>query len=489
MTLLEEAQRVADEFEFTSEQLKTAVVEFRRCMDLGLKNNDEAMTMIPTFVSDVPNGTEKGTFLALDIGGTNLRVCSIHLQGDGTFHLVQSKSAIPKAMMIGSSHDLFAFIAERIESFIREHHEDKFDCTEPEHMLQLGFTFSFPVNQTAVNKGVVLRWTKGFNIPDAVGVDVVDLLQRAIDAKSLPVKVAALVNDTVGALMARAYAAPKGTETLIGAIFGTGTNGAYVENMENVHKLEKAEHQTPTMVINTEWGAFDNAMRVLPATPYDNALDHASVNPGYQMYEKRISGMFLGEIFRQAIISLTTASDPGMGGASLFNGEASKQLNLPFSLDTSVLSAISEDESPDLATVKKVVQEQLGVSAGLEATETLQAVQLVSRAIGRRAARLSAIALCAIISASARLSSANPTAKVDIGVDGSVVEFYPNFELMIREAMREVLGEEKEGRVTFGLAKDGSGVGAALCALMARKQQEMGIKYSADELLQEKAQA
>lgn len=34
---------------------------------------------------------------------------------------------------------------------------------------ELGFTFSFPIDQKAINAGTLIRWTKGFNIPETVG--------------------------------------------------------------------------------------------------------------------------------------------------------------------------------------------------------------------------------------------------------------------------------------------------------------------------------
>jgi hypothetical protein len=49
----------------------------------------------------------------------------------------------------------------------------------------------------------------------------------------------------------------------LGAIFGTGTNGAYVEDLGAVTKLKKKSNldaSTGKMIINTEWGAFDNAV-------------------------------------------------------------------------------------------------------------------------------------------------------------------------------------------------------------------------------------
>ena len=61
--------------------------------------------------------------------------------------------------------------------------------------LHLGLTFSFPVEQSALDKGVLLTWTKGFSAKNAVGKDVVQLLQDAFDRKHLHVKCSALVND------------------------------------------------------------------------------------------------------------------------------------------------------------------------------------------------------------------------------------------------------------------------------------------------------
>ena len=41
--------------------------------------------------------------------------------------------------------------------------------------------------------------------------------------------------------MARSYTSPGKTGTLIGAIFGTGTNGAYVEKLEKVKKMKEID--------------------------------------------------------------------------------------------------------------------------------------------------------------------------------------------------------------------------------------------------------
>lgn len=453
--------------------------------------------------------------MAVDLGGTNFRVCSIQLHGNTTFSLTQTKVPIPRDLMVAkTSKELFSFLAKQIESFLKMHHGEHYyghmekrkhgkSYTDDE-IFSLGFTFSFPVHQEAINKGTLIRWTKGFDIADAVGKDVCALLQEEIDLLQLPVKVAALVNDTVGTLMARSYTSPGKVGTLLGAIFGTGTNGAYVEKLDRIKKLDKskADYDTSTgeMIVNTEWGSFDNELAVLPTTPYDRDLDSESVNPGIQMFEKRISGMFLGEILRRAILAMVKDpavplfSDDSSGFNDLHsttNIEPNSAIYTQWGLDTSFLSTAHGDTSPGLRLTRQALDREVGISAVSE--EDAEAVKIVASAIGKRAARLSAVAMGAVVIASGKLDhhhevgpvtvndtedAAAVTADddddpaIDIGVDGSLVEFYPGFEEYVREALREIpeIGVKGEKRIRIGIAKDGSGVGAALIALVAEKQ-------------------
>lgn len=61
--------------------------------------------------------------------------------------------------------------------------------------IPLALTFSFPVEQTALDSGTLLTWTKGFSAKNAIGKDVVRLLQDAFDSKHIHVRCVALVND------------------------------------------------------------------------------------------------------------------------------------------------------------------------------------------------------------------------------------------------------------------------------------------------------
>lgn len=493
MALEAETKKIASLFEYGDDLVNNAVKEFQRQMTEGLERDGTSLSQIPTYVTGVPNGTEKGLYMAVDLGGTNFRVCSIQLNGDTTFNLTFTKVAIPKELMVAkTAQELFAFLAKQVELFLQTHHNDHFeahvrrrmtisspDGFRDEHVFRLGFTFSFPVQQVGINKGTLIRWTKGFDIPDAIGKDVCALLQDEIDKLHLPVKVAALVNDTVGTLMARSYSSPGKTSTVLGAIFGTGTNGAYVEKLENLKKPLEGDYDNSTgeMVINTEWGSFDNQLSVLPNTPWDIALDKVSTNPGIQMYEKRVSGMFLGEILRLIIIDLL--KNPGV---SLFKDEnsssndwksttnilASSSVYQQWGLDTAIMSVAAADNTPELSTLRGELETQLGIySAGLD---DAQAFKSLAYAVGRRAARLAAVAIAAIVLQTGKLTDpANKDEPIDIGVDGSLVEHYPYFRDMIYEALAKIdgIGEEGANRIRIGIAKDGSGVGAALIALVA----------------------
>ncbi len=136
--------------------------------------------------------TSQGISLAVDLGGTNLRVCSVDLHGDTSSTVLQSHLVIPRKLMTSpTSHELFSFIAQRIQDFLGNFHEASLDAArhDPSHaFFSLGFTFSFPAYQNGINSGVLLRWTKGFDIPEAVGQDVCHLLQLEIDRLQLPVK-------------------------------------------------------------------------------------------------------------------------------------------------------------------------------------------------------------------------------------------------------------------------------------------------------------
>lgn len=61
--------------------------------------------------------------------------------------------------------ELFGFIASALAKFIAGEGRNKLlDGKQRE----LGFTFSFPVRQTSIASGLLIKWTKAFAVDDAV---------------------------------------------------------------------------------------------------------------------------------------------------------------------------------------------------------------------------------------------------------------------------------------------------------------------------------
>lgn len=61
---------------------------------------------------------------------------------------------------------LFDYIATELAKFVAKEGQDF--QVPPGRQRELGFTFSFPVMQTSIASGNLIKWTKGFAIDDAV---------------------------------------------------------------------------------------------------------------------------------------------------------------------------------------------------------------------------------------------------------------------------------------------------------------------------------
>lgn len=178
---------------------------------------------LQTYVQDLPTGNEKGEFLALDLGGSNFRVLKLYLNTNNNFKMIQETYTCSKDLITGSGEKLFDYIANCLKQFVNIH---KIKSTSA---MPLGFTFSFPMSQSSIDSGKLLRWTKGFTCDGVVNEDIVQLLTKSINKiGDLNIKVYAILNDTVGTLMSCAWIQPK---TKIGLIIGTGCNSCYVEKV------------------------------------------------------------------------------------------------------------------------------------------------------------------------------------------------------------------------------------------------------------------
>lgn len=456
------AYRLADqrhEREKTLEALNLStkeLLEIKRIMrvemERGLKkrSHDEAtVKMLPTYVRSTPDGTERGDFLALDLGGTNFRVLLVRVR-NGMRRGVEMHNkiyTIPQDIMRGTGEELFDHIVHCIADFL-------------EYMgmkgvsLPLGFTFSFPCHQHSLDEGILLKWTKGFKASGCEGEDVVNLLKEAIHRREeFDLDVVAVVNDTVGTMMTCGYEDP---HCEMGLIVGTGSNACYMEEMRNVELVEGEEGR---MCINMEWGAFgDNDCLEDFRTEFDRAVDELSLNPGKQRFEKMISGMYLGEIVRNVLIDFTKRG-------LLFRGKISERLKTRGIFETKFLSQIESDRLA-LLQVRSILQH-----LGLDSTcDDSIIVKEVCTVVARRAAQVCGAGVAAVVD-KIRENRGLDFLKVTVGVDGTLYKLHPHFSTIMQKTVEEL---SPKCQVTFLQSEDGSGKGAALITAVACRIREAG---------------
>lgn len=249
-------------------------------------------------------------------------------------------------------------------------------------------------------------------------------------------------------MIASAYNDP---ETIVGAIFGTGCNAAYMDNVGSIRKLKTSLAGNTPMAVNCEYGAFDNARRVLPLTKYDETIDRESPRPGEQAFEKMSAGLYLGEIFRLVMCDL---HDKGL----VFKSQNATKL------DTAFLSAL-EDDPPSES--RGLFKDLLNIAI---TWEELKLAQRLAEIIAVRGARLCTCGVSAICRMKGVTSG-------HVAADGSVANKHPKFKARWAQAMGEVLDwprDRKDDPIIITSAEDGSGIGAAVISAMTVQRAKEG---------------
>ncbi|AWU77799.1 uncharacterized protein C5L36_0D05250 [Pichia kudriavzevii] len=467
-------EKLHKDFHVSTVSLHKIIDYFIEELDRGLQDGTDPLgiPMNVAWVMEYPTGDETGDYLALDMGGTNLRVVIVHLKGKGQMETDQAFYKLPDGIRtVKDRNVLFDFMAEKLDQFLKDKHPEGI----PENkVFPLGFTFSYPATQSRINSGVLQRWTKGFDIPGVEGEDVVPLLTEKLKERNVPIKIVALINDTCGTLVASRYVDPL---TEMGCIFGTGVNGAYYEKVSNITKYKgrfpKDIPEDSPMLINCEYGSFDNAHKVIPRTRFDITIDETSPRPGQQTFEKMTAGFYLGDLLRLTLLEAYTE------GITFEDAPAEfvKCLNTPQCIDASFLSRIELDESDDLVTAKKLFADEFKYPNAT--TDEVKFAKAAAQLISNRAARLS---ICGV----AAVCKKRGYKKCHIAADGSVYLKYPNFASRAAEGLADVFGwghemPQSEHPIRIVTALDGSGVGAAIIAALAHKREVAGLSLGLED--------
>ena len=373
----------------------------------------------------IPSGRERGRFVTLDLGGTNVRATVLDLPGDGLIRTLKTDSfRLPSTE--GSAGDLFRPIARFLGRLLDDGEE-----------YTLGFIFAFPMEQTGVRSGRLTKWTKEFAYTGVEGEDVVQLLEDAIrrESDAFPslrgLSVGALANDTVGVLAAGALLDPRCD---MGLIVATGMNLAVAISNESL--------------VNMECGNFDGVRAI--QTAYDVRLDDESDTEG-QLMEKMVSGRYLGEIVRLQIDDRSNRRDAFIGWQ-----DGNSAFRLPYAFTTEHMSDVAHD-NPDNLTATTMLLRSIGISE--PAVNDVRRLREMCIETAQRSARLIAMAIVA----TATYIDPNMEREHVVATDGSLFRGFPNYRTEVESGIRQLLGPRSE-RVQVAYVRDGSGLGAGVLA-------------------------
>ncbi|KAK0742492.1 hypothetical protein B0T21DRAFT_283114 [Apiosordaria backusii] len=446
-----------DKLRNLSQKLK---LEFRE----GLLSNPACM--LPSYHTELPTGDESGQYLAVDVGGSTLRVALVNLKG-------RDSSGCPESLIVSidtfsidndiralKGKAFFDWMAEKIHQTVAQ---DSKRGHSPDQPLLLGLSWSFPIEQPSPQVYLLSPMGKGFHAADGLlGQDLGQIIQSSCRALNLFVSLSAIVNDSSATLLSAAYSHP--STTTFGLILGTGVNiAAHLPintigaNKYRNHPKNAASH----VVVNTELGMFGGGS--LPLTKWDKLLKSAHPRPDFQPLEHLVSGYYLGEMCRLILVD-------AIASVGVFGGVVPPDLARPYSLDTKTLSLLEADPSPNLSTSLPLFH-TLHPSPSPPSPSDLHFLRSLASLVSTRSASILAASLHALHEINLESSSSSgqtptpptTTTTTTIAYSGSVIEHYPNY-LSHLQAYLDDLTSENNNNTKWELvpAKESSVLGAAV---------------------------
>lgn len=422
--------------------------------------------MLPSYNHKLPSGLEKGTYLALDVGGSTFRIALVELNGKQPnakhMRIVTMKSfKIDEKVRQRSGTEFFDWMAEKIELALAD---PKLQVNGTKS-FPMGLAWSFPVEQTSTRSANLLDMGKGFRATEGVlGQDLSELIMTPCRKRNLPVHMDSIVNDSSATLLSRAYEDPS---TRFAVILGTGFNISVhlpVSSLATTKYkgypqawLDEATH----VLVNTECSMFGK--NVFPTTRWDDHLNDTHVRPDFQPFEHMISGRYLGEIVRLIVVDAVHT-------AGLFSGEMPEKLSEPYTLDTGTIAAMEMDNSKHYSNATALFQQKHPLNKPPTYND-IHFIRQVSQLVSHRAAAFLATGIHALWALRIKSEGLTPmlAEHMSIGCNGSVIEKYPFFRELCQSHLDELTTASGAAAksITLEIAHESAifGAAVAVCCL------------------------
>ncbi|MBU2644159.1 hexokinase [bacterium] len=281
-------------------QLSEIALDFERKTAAGLARENQQIKCLPTF-TPLRKQPQNGRVFVLDLGGSNLRAGVVRCK-KGELELIAQSPKIKMPWQRNIPFDREQYLDIQANALANLNYREKAD---------LGYCFSYPAEPTPDRDVILLKWAKGIDVPGTLGKKMGRLLldHLAIRFPEITCSGVTVINDTVAALIGGM--GDLDATASIGLIAGTGTNMAAAIQPGDIPKLTADHRVSGLLPVNLESGNFSPAH----LTEWDEIVDHQSNNPGEQLFEKAVSGAYLGNLFKA--IYPDSVFNATLGGAEL----------------------------------------------------------------------------------------------------------------------------------------------------------------------------
>ncbi|KAJ8060367.1 hypothetical protein OCU04_010697 [Sclerotinia nivalis] len=488
-----------------------------------------------------PEKEKEGRYLAIDIGGSNLRAGFIELFGssieDDVILPGKINRLLEKSWQIGEDHksnnadELFVWIGKCISEVVQDG-VDKWGLQLPSE-LPMGVTMSFPMTQKTLSEAMLMSMGKGFAITTNLNLGQQLLKGYEISTASKPhlprIKITAIVNDSVATLIsfAHQHRHTPHQKASMGLIVGTGCNATIPLSISKLHstkhpsvilKSEDHKQKETKIIINTEWSINGTAPPLQTLnfiTKWDTILDANSEAPGFMPFEYMTGGKYLGELGRLIILDYFTT-----------------QLQLPLetiplvlrkrnALDASVLAKVGREDQL-CQPIDLAMPFPIDPNSGKQKKWTPDMADIVvqiAKTIEKRAAGMLAAAIIGLLTTadeihfpSSRPSSSSntnpkeapkpakskpskPTQSSDkitellVGYTGSCISHFQDYladcQAYLDDIMRKEFGPDKGGkRIVLEACMYGSIIGAGILAgtVECMEEEKRGVEDAAENV-------
>ncbi|RAL14972.1 hexokinase family protein [Aspergillus homomorphus CBS 101889] len=440
--------------------------------DLALHSKEQ---FLPTPVTRLPTGLETGRYLAIDVGGTNLRVAFIELLGEAAESdtppgdaSARSRDTLRKAqrqrvkrtlerawpiqehLKMDKAEDLFSWIGDCIAEVVAENLTSESTRGEIPEELEMGITFSFPIMQESLTEATLMPMGKGFAITSDLDLRKILLSgyekhTRRLDDECEPsskrrklfnlpkLKIAAITNDTVATIASLAYSVKSlpNSRVAMGIIVGTGCNATIPMNLNSLHsskakQVRQKDPEAQETVVNTEWtisGAAPPLKELSIITHWDVELDQACARPGFQPFEYMTGGRYIGELIRLILCDYFTKQ----GGLSR------KDLPAPLSKEYALTTSFISNKVARSRSDQELASELARCMPPPETSEwnwdasAANAFRKIARTVQRRSAGLIAAAVVGLLACAHEIElkvdspDGSPTTENHVALDLSAV--------------------------------------------------------------------